>query len=398
MEQSRHNQVVILAGLVFFGFLLTSISSYFSARDSLSSQRFEAELPLVSDVINSEIRDRLREPIEISAHLANNTFLHDWVRAGELERAEIDEYLKSVMVNDQMSTSYFISDRTLEYYHPNGQQRTVDLNDAESIWYSHAREMDRPFDYIISVDEMNNDRLALFTNYKVIDHEGAFLGVAGVGLALTDFKSTLDGFFDRYGSHAYFVDKQGQVVVAGEKYRGESNINDKSWSGSDMAMVVCAEGHSFRSGFGGGEVFVISQYLPEVGWYLIVERRVEESIWYQNKTFLSNLGIAVIFTLIVLGIANLTIRKYQVRLEQHANQLQTANNELTRALDEVKTLQGILPICSFCKNIRNDQGYFERIESYMHTHSGVDFSHTVCPSCAIENYPDLYEEMLGKKK
>jgi PAS domain S-box-containing protein len=74
-------------------------------------------------------------------------------------------------------------------------------------------------------------------------------------------------------------------------------------------------------------------------------------------------------------------------------------NELQIALDEVKTLRGILPICSFCKNIRNDEGYYEQIEGYIHKHSGVDFSHTVCPTCMKENYPDVYEAIqAGKKK
>ncbi len=66
--------------------------------------------------------------------------------------------------------------------------------------------------------------------------------------------------------------------------------------------------------------------------------------------------------------------------------------ELQTAISEIKTLRGILPICSFCKNIRNDEGYYEQIESYIHKHSGVDFSHTICPDCAKKHYPELFDE------
>jgi PAS domain S-box-containing protein len=68
--------------------------------------------------------------------------------------------------------------------------------------------------------------------------------------------------------------------------------------------------------------------------------------------------------------------------------------DLRKALSEIKTLRGILPICSYCKKIRNDQGYFEQIESYIHKHSGVDFSHSICPECAKKYYPDynLYDK------
>ena len=71
-------------------------------------------------------------------------------------------------------------------------------------------------------------------------------------------------------------------------------------------------------------------------------------------------------------------------------------NELQSALSEIKVLRGILPICSFCKNIRNDEGYYEQIEAYIHKHSGVDFSHTVCPTCMKEHYPEEYKMILKK--
>jgi hypothetical protein len=77
--------------------------------------------------------------------------------------------------------------------------------------------------------------------------------------------------------------------------------------------------------------------------------------------------------------------------------LQDKNNNLQKALDEIKTLRGILPICSFCKNIRNDQGYYERIEDYIYKHSGVDFSHTICPSCMKKEYPEEYKRIALKK-
>ena len=66
-------------------------------------------------------------------------------------------------------------------------------------------------------------------------------------------------------------------------------------------------------------------------------------------------------------------------------------HDLQEALGEIKTLQGILPICSFCKNIRNDEGYYEQIENYIHKHSGVDFSHTICPACMKKHYPDQHD-------
>ncbi len=72
--------------------------------------------------------------------------------------------------------------------------------------------------------------------------------------------------------------------------------------------------------------------------------------------------------------------------------------KLETALEEIQTLQGILPICSFCKKIRNDAGYYEQLEGYFHKHSGVDFSHTICPACTQKEYPDLYDSVYPEEQ
>ncbi len=56
-------------------------------------------------------------------------------------------------------------------------------------------------------------------------------------------------------------------------------------------------------------------------------------------------------------------------------------SDLTTAIDEIKTLRGILPICSYCKKIRNDKGAWDRIEAYISYHSEAEFTHGICPEC-----------------
>jgi PAS domain S-box-containing protein len=57
---------------------------------------------------------------------------------------------------------------------------------------------------------------------------------------------------------------------------------------------------------------------------------------------------------------------------------------LQAALQDVRTLSGLLPICAHCKKIRDDDGYWTQIESYIRDHSGIDFTHGICPDCARE--------------
>ena len=66
--------------------------------------------------------------------------------------------------------------------------------------------------------------------------------------------------------------------------------------------------------------------------------------------------------------------------------------ELKATRAKVKVLRGLLPICSNCKKIRDDKGYWNRIEAYIHDHSEADFTHGICPICAKKLYPELYAE------
>jgi hypothetical protein len=62
--------------------------------------------------------------------------------------------------------------------------------------------------------------------------------------------------------------------------------------------------------------------------------------------------------------------------------------ELQTALDRVKMLSGLLPICANCKMIRDDQGYWNQVEAYVASHSEVTFTHGLCPECVHKLYPE----------
>lgn len=81
------------------------------------------------------------------------------------------------------------------------------------------------------------------------------------------------------------------------------------------------------------------------------------------------------------GILDITERK---RAEQEK---ETLISDLQKALKEVRRLSGMLPICSHCKKVRNDEGYWSQIDAYVQQHSDATFSHGICPGCAKKHYP-----------
>jgi len=74
------------------------------------------------------------------------------------------------------------------------------------------------------------------------------------------------------------------------------------------------------------------------------------------------------------------------RVIQLERSLRQKNKELSEALAQVKQLKGLLPICMFCKKIRNDENYWQKVEEYFGEHTGADFSHSICPECLEKHY------------
>jgi phosphoserine phosphatase RsbU/P len=76
------------------------------------------------------------------------------------------------------------------------------------------------------------------------------------------------------------------------------------------------------------------------------------------------------------------------RMIDMQDKLATKIEELHQALDQVKTLRGIVPICASCKKIRNDAGYWQQVEVYVREHTEAEFSHDICPECMKKLYPE----------
>ena len=72
--------------------------------------------------------------------------------------------------------------------------------------------------------------------------------------------------------------------------------------------------------------------------------------------------------------------------------------KLQEALEKIKVLSGMLPMCSNCRKIRNDQGYWDTVEQYVRAHADVQFSHSICPDCLLALYPDFADEILDAAK
>ncbi len=157
-------------------------------------------------------------------------------------------------------------------------------------------------------------------------------------------------------------------------------------------------------------------HLPDTGLYcettmrnrqmLLIPNALQDEKWRDNPGvklgMISYLGFPILLpddeifgTLCILdqkenafcGNYQKLVLQFKELIEGHLQLLQTTAL-LQDALLQVKTLQGLLPICSHCKKIRNDQGYWQQIEAYLGQHSEVQFTHSICPDCMRKYYPE----------
>jgi ligand-binding sensor domain-containing protein len=111
--------------------------------------------------------------------------------------------------------------------------------------------------------------------------------------------------------------------------------------------------------------------------------------WYRTPVF---------FVLVAAAALLLVFVSHHVRVRQLVAREQELGRRVKEALAELKTLSGLLPICSNCKNVRDDDGYWRRIESYISTHSLAQFTHGICPACIVKLYPEQAKRIADRAK
>jgi len=125
---------------------------------------------------------------------------------------------------------------------------------------------------------------------------------------------------------------------------------------------------------------------------LLDARDAAEQADYHNAERLLIVGSVLAAALLVL--ANFMASREMARRRRVEFEREKLIAELQRTLAEVKTLSGLIPICAWCKSVRNDHGYWQTVEQYVHSHSDASFSHSICPSCR-EKFKDEIAKARG---
>ncbi|WP_292936813.1 diguanylate cyclase [Noviherbaspirillum sp.] len=357
---------ILLLGAVFG----TTAAGYFAARTALQHDLADRQLPLIGDHVASVLQAELRRPAAIASMMANDSFVRDWLLNGESDPDSIVRYLADVRQQQGAVTAFLVSERSRKYYYADGTLKGIQENDPQDSWFFRARDAHTPS--IVDVDSENINAVTVFVHHRMLDHDGAFLGVTGVGLKAETLGELIEDTQRRFGSRAYFVDAQGTVVLAGSTMRQLHGSLHKAPGISDIAHQLLHKDSKpawFEYRRDGRRILVSSRFLPALGWHLLVEQDAGAVAAPVRRAFLLNLAIGIGITALTLSLVLLTLRRHRRQLDRMAGSDALTGLLNRQAFDLVfhharldaersgRPLSGILFDIDFLKQINEAHGY-----------------------------------------
>lgn len=335
---TTHSRLIVAIFLLMcVGFLLTSLSNYTVSRTAIRDSIINTELPLTSDNVYSEIQKDLVRPTLIASMMARDTFLRDWVLAGERNTPQMTQYLKEIRDHYGAMSSFFVSDRTRAYYSTRGILRKVSESDPRDAWYVRVRALKETHEINVDPDEITPEAMSIYINYRVLDYNGNFIGVTGVGLSADTVTRLIDEYQERYGRTIFLTNADGKVTLRGRLHRNNAQSTTSLFEVPglrDIAPAILkATSASFEYKSAGEHHFLNVRYLPELKWFLIVDKPESRAFSAIQRTLAVNLLLCLATTMIVLWVVHLALLRHQQQLEVIATTDRLTGLANRRALD-----------------------------------------------------------------
>ena len=321
--------LVLLSLLLSAAFLATTLGSYFVSRNIIREAIIGRELPLAASNIYVELQKDLVQPVVISSTMAHDTFLRDWVLKGEVDVSEMNRYLQEIKTRYGAFSSFFVSERSTSYYTGGGVLKKVSPTDPRDAWYYRVRDMKEPYEINVDPDLANQDAMTIFINYRVFDFAGQYLGATGIGLTMDAMYSRIKNYQERFQRTIYFVNEQGRVVLRGHNGTpAPTDLRQRPGLRELIDRILQDKNGGYQYEAGGTNHLLNVQYIPELKWYLFIEKDESEALAPVRQTLYINLAICLVITLVVLMLTNVSLSRYQRRIEDMA-----ATDKLTGMLN-----------------------------------------------------------------
>jgi signal transduction histidine kinase len=316
--------------LLFSCFLLISISSYLVMRGNIRSTLSESTLPLTSDNVYSEIQRDLLRPVFIASLMAHDTFLRDWAIREDRDEAAITRYLNEIKIKYSTVSSFFVSEKTKEYFYAHGLLKVVNENEPRDEWYFRVKEMEELYEINVDPDLANADEMTVFINYRTFDYRGEFIGATGVGLTVQSVNNLISRYEAKYHRQIYFTDTAGSIVLRpmNSPLLSFKHLNEIKGLKPYLPDLLNGRVNQISYQRDGQRRLLHSRYVPELDWYLFVEQSESLMLAPVQRQLLINITLSIVVTALVAYFCVVVIRRHRDKLEQRNNELTVINTKL----------------------------------------------------------------------
>lgn len=337
--------------VIVLGFTVTSVISYKSNKGI-----FELDVERVStltvDGINNEINAVFTRPVNVSITMANDNLLKNFL-AEEAEKLDDTEYVQNMrdyLLAYQEKYAYdsvfLVSTLTNRYYHFNGIDRVLTPDNPENVWYYSFLEDPREYALNIDNDEASGDEITVFINCKIKGHDGATLGIVGVGFRIKELQALLAEYENQFDVHAYLVDETGKIEVSPSQtgYETHDLFADSGYGNlKDQILADREQVQNFWYDSGQGKGYLSAQFIPNLGWHLIVDNDTTALDKKLSRQFIGGVLIIIAIICFVLIAITKVIRRYNAQIvqltvakeQEHRNIFQKATEKLYEDIYEL---------------------------------------------------------------
>ncbi|WP_320936247.1 sensor domain-containing diguanylate cyclase [Enterocloster lavalensis] len=338
---------LLISIILIIGFILTAILSY-QANYQASLVNIEQVSSLTAEGIYYQLTTMFTKPVNISLTMAHDSLLIDHL-LNEPEHMEDEDYIRTTKTyldnykqKYNFDSVFLVSTLSGRYYNFNGLDRVLERGNPENVWYYEL--LDSGLEYSLNVDNDEvmgaDNKITVFVNCKITEPDGSVVGVVGVGIRMDYMKELLTGYEERYGINASLINEDGVIEIS-TTYTGyekvdwfetydQEGIRDQvlGWKKGDRNLELWSVSQNPE----GEKSYVVSRYIPELTWDLVVEQdtsRLIEDI--HNQMYRTGLILAIVILTVVVVITNV-IRNFDKQITKLTEERQAIFKKATEQL------------------------------------------------------------------
>jgi len=319
--RSHYKLPFLLVLVLVTGFALISVINYQVTKKSVHRSIIQQDLPLTMDNIYSDLSAELTRPLLVASSMATDTFLKDWVVKGEKDESKIRNYLFEIKEKYGFFSAFFVSAKTLKYYHFNGINKVVSPMDSHDVWYYRFINLKQNYDFEVDVNQASENTLTIFINYRLEDEKGNLLGITGVGLKVDSVAASIKEYKKRYSRNVYLTNRKGLIQV----HQNRSFIQHKTISQLTGLrkkaldhLLTSDTPFNFEYYANEDKILANARYIEKLDWILFVEQNEAASLAEARLNLWRTMIIGGIVSAIVIAIVLLIINHYHRALEKLA--------------------------------------------------------------------------------